>query len=182
MASGLEISNQIEKLLRLREESGIENVDFIDYDSMLEIAEKSFSEKLTAYTYALKNMRMASALLSERAETLRDKARTLDKEERNLKEYIKNILENSPNVVAISSEKDRFTLCDNQESLHVNMALSSRSISKVIDWNDNGTIPPEFIDIVSLRCLNTDKVKQYLKDGGKLEWAELKRGKHVRIS
>jgi hypothetical protein len=178
MATGLEISSKIELLLRLREESGDSN---IDYDAMLEVAEKSFSEKLTAYTYALNNMHMASALLSDRAQNLKAKSKALDNEEKRLKDHIKYILENSPNVVAISSEKDKFTLCESPESLELKIKTSSRSISKVLDY-DSSYVPTEFIDIVTLRTLNTEKVRQYLKDGNELDWAELKTSKHVRIT
>lgn len=143
----------------------------------------SHQEKCSAYVALLKVSQMNAAYYSARSEQLKQRARTCELAEKSLKERLKYNLEQSPDLPWKTAEGDRISLRDNPESLELKILTTTRSFSKVIEpLRSSDVVPVEFIDMVSIKCLNTEKVKQYLKDGGKLDWAELKRGKHVRIT
>lgn len=137
-------------------------------------------EKCAAYVAVIGSLQHNAAYYSARSELLKRRAKTCERVEKAIKDKLVWQLTNNPNIPYVSPDGDKIRLANSPESLELKVKTSSRSISRVIDYFDD--IPLEFIDVVTLRTLNTDKVKQYLKDGNKLDWAELKTNKHIRIT
>lgn len=144
-------------------------------------AKAAVEVKCSAYIGALRALQHNAAFYSERAELLKRRAKTCERVEKAIKDRLLWQLSTYPDVPYKSAEGDRIALRDNPESLELKILTSTRQFNKVIESIDADKVPPEFTDLVTVRCLNTDKLKAALKNGLKLEWAELKRGRHVRI-
>lgn len=144
-------------------------------------AKAAVEVKCSAYIGALRTLQHNAAFYSERAELLKRRAKTCERVEKAIKDRLLWQLTTYPDIPYKSAEGDRITVRDNPESLDLKILTSSRQFNKVIESIDADKVPPEFVDLVTVRCLNTDRLKAALKDGLKLDWAELRRGKHVRI-
>jgi len=141
----------------------------------------SHEQKCGAYIAVINTLQKNSAYYSMRAELLKRRAKTCENVEKAIKNRLVYQLTNEPNISYVSKDGDKISLRDSPESLELKIKLSSRNVSRVIEF-EHDEIPPEFCDLVVLKTVNTDKVKQYLKSGKKLDWAELKRDKHIRIT
>lgn len=144
-------------------------------------AKAAVEVKCSAYIGALRTLQHNAAFYSERADLLKRRAKTCERIEKAIKDRLLWQLSTFPDVPYKSVEGDRIALRDNPESLELKILTSSRSFNKVIDAVDADKVPAEFLDLVTVTCLNTDKLKAALKEGLKLDWAALRRGKHVRI-
>lgn len=138
-------------------------------------------EKCAAYVAVIGSLQHNAAYYSMRAELLKRRAKTCERVEKAIKDRLVWQLTNQPNIPYVSRDGDKITLRDSPESLELKIKTSSRSISRVLD-SEFDAIPAEFIDVVVLKTLNTEKVKKHLQDGNKLDWAELKQDKHIRIT
>lgn len=142
----------------------------------------SHEQKCGAYVAVISALHHNSAYYHNRAEILKRRANTCDRVEKAIKNRLVYQLTNEPNVPYVSKDGDKITLRDSPESLDLKILTRTRSFSNVLDSWYPKIIQPEFIDVVTLNCINTDKVKKFLQAGGKLDWAELKRDKHIRIT
>lgn len=163
----------------------IDSNDGLVPEDLLELftdLQASHQEKCSAYVALLKVSQMNAAYYSARAEQLKQRAKMCETVEKSLKERLKYNLEQSPDLPWKTADGDRISLRDSPESLNLKILTSTRSFSKVIEPICLDQVPLEFIDVVTIKCLNTEKVKKHLQAGNELDWAELKRDKHVRVT
>lgn len=141
----------------------------------------SHEQKCGAYVAVINTLQKNAAYYSMRAELLKRRAKTCENVEKAIKDRLVYQLTNEPNISYVSKDGDKISLRDSPESLELKVKLSNRSVSRVLEF-ELEEIPVEFYDLVVLKTLNTEKVKKHLQTGNKLDWAELKKNKHIRIT
>jgi hypothetical protein len=172
-----ELTSKLEEICRIVEES-----DTLP-DNLLEIfadAKLAHTAKLDNYIGYIKQLENMSAFYSSRAEKLKSRAKTADRILERLKERLTYSIGQAPDLPWKSTEGDRFTLCNGQDSLQLDVSFYKTSYNYCL--HDVGGIDPQFIDIVMLYCLNANKIKKHLKEGNTLPWARLEKKPYLRIT
>lgn len=145
------------------------------------IRDKEHPEIVQYYIDFIDGMRANSAFYSLKAEMAKQKAKHAEIMEKKFTERMKLCIEQNPNLPWKGISGNKVSLRNNPQSLELKgFTTFTRSFTNVIDFTDV-EIDPKFIDIVNLNCLNTDRVKNHLKNVGELPWAHLKTDKHIRI-
>ncbi len=100
-----------------------------------------------------------------------------------VKDEAKEAMEAHPDLPWRDSMGRKLSLCNNQPSVDYCFDLKeSRTFTNLIDHTtiDMFQIPAAYLQTATVTMLNTTAIKDALKAGADIMWAELKHGKHVR--
>lgn len=178
MATLYDLSKEFEDLASNLESSEDLSLAIIEKFKDLEI---QHSDKVQGYIDLIEAVRANAAFYSLKSERLKQKSKAAEKIEKLLLERMKFCIEQNPNLPWKATNGDKVSLRNSPQRLELKgFTTFNRSVSNVIEFSEV-EIDPKFIDIINLNCLNTDRVKDHLKNIGELSWAHLKTDQHVRI-
>lgn len=171
------IVNELDRICTEIDESDALPNDLLERFASTQLEQK---DKLSAYVAVIDQAQAASAYFQERANKLTKRAKTAERVASAVKERLLFVMQQHPELPWQSSDGDKFTACNSQPSLEIDLNYYKTSYNYIL--NDLFGIPEQFIDIVQLTCLNSQKVKKHLLDGNKLSWARLQHSKYLRIT
>lgn len=170
------LTSQLEDLC---DEVGLSSEIPLDLIERFADAKMAHAEKVGAYVHVIETLKKNAEFYETRAKVLMHRAKVSERLEKEIKERLKYQVENNPNLPWKSDEGDKIGVRKNPESLKLDVQVSHRHVNNVL--SEHEAIPVEFITINTFYSLNTDAVRQFLKNGGTLSWARLEQGTHLRI-
>lgn len=171
------IVNELERICAEIDESDALPKDLLERFASTQLEQK---DKLSAYVAVIDQAQAASAYFQERANKLTKRAKTAERVAAAIKERLLFVMQQHPDLPWKSSDGDKFIACNSAPSLEIDLNYYKTSYNYIV--NELFEIPEQFLDIVQLTCINSQKVKKYLIEGNKLSWARLKHSKYLRIT
>lgn len=134
-------------------------------------------DRLLAYIDIAK---MNAAMYAQRAEEISEVAKSWEKKQKSLEKYALFLAGHFPDIEWRGTDRT-FSKKLNPPSLVVPFKKSV-SISSAIPEECVPHVPEEYLELVHVFKLKTDKVKEALKAGATFDWASLERSEKLDVS
>lgn len=151
---------------------------------LLEDLKGELKDKVDSWINYSQAVDVALAHAEDQEKRWKEKKRSLEKIRAHMASYLMFQMQNG-NYAELQGQDGRLKICKNSQP-KLNITLPTQEIRfshslPVMAFQEISTLYPEFFQEIKLLNIDTISLKSAIKDGRKLEFANLEYGQHVRL-